>query len=395
MQNRLKLGVKNLYNNMMNDQPLMIFILFISVVFFGIMLYINININKKETTWKSITSFFKTMGGPQISSVIKSNSDFSSKYSLKDYYIQSSYNSCVGNLIKNDYVDIRPLRNTIGRGARLLDFEIWNIDNQPVVAAGANNDTNYYFKGTYNHLQLDNVLDTVNRYAFDGGICPNPNDPLFLMFRIKTKNSNIYTHMAKKVEQIFQGRLLSPKYGYSGKYSDSNHSVKLSPISKLMGKVIIICQDLNTHNLIGSDFMEFVNLSNIEGNGFINIIRYSKAKNPIEGREEFVKFNKENLTVCLPDTHNDNVTIINEGFALCKNRGIQFIAMHYANGRESSNNELQNSIRYHAKNLYAYVLKPPELRTLEKENLKTPKKQSKSVDMSVRVKKMPMYQIKI
>ena len=314
---------------------------------------------------------------------------------MKDYYIQSSYNSCVGNDIKNDYVDIRPLKNVIKRGARLLDFEIWNIDNEPVVAAGLNSDTKYHFKGTYNHLSISNVFDTINRNAFDGGICPNLNDPLFLLFRIKSKNSNIYVNLANKLSEIFKDRLLSPKYGYSGKYADSNYTLKNTPLKKLMGKVIIICQDLNKNNLIDSDFMEYVNLSNVSGKGFINISRFLDIEQPKEGRTELIKNNKSNLCICLPDTTTNEITILNQGYNTCLNRGVQFICMHYGAGNNKSMGELKKSLNYHSKNLYAYVLKPKLLRTLEEVDLKLPKKQSKKVSMEERKIQLPMYKASI
>ena len=204
--------------------------------------------NKKESSWSAISNFFKKVGGTQISSINTiSNPDFDSKYLLKDYYIQSSYNSCVGNDIKNDYVDIRPLKNVIKRGARLLDFEIWNIDNEPVVAAGLNSDTKYHFKGTYNHLSISNVFDTINRNAFDGGICPNPNDPLFLLFRIKSKNSNIYVNLANKLSEIFKDRLLKMQGKVLAFQSNALRvlSAKLNP-----GQNIKIAESISSVNIL-------------------------------------------------------------------------------------------------------------------------------------------------
>ena len=48
----------------------------------------------------------------------------------------SSYNTCCGGDFLRDFVDMVPLNETIKRGARLLDFEIYSLDGEPVVAAG-------------------------------------------------------------------------------------------------------------------------------------------------------------------------------------------------------------------------------------------------------------------
>ena len=276
-----------------------------------------------------------------------------------------------------------------------MDFEIWNIDNQAVVAAGINSDTKYHFKGTYNHLPLNTVFDTINRYAFDGANCPNPQDPLFLLFRIKSKNSNIYVNLTDKISSVFKDRLLSPKYGYSGKYADSNYNLKNTPLKKLMGKVIIICQDLNKNNLVDSEFMEYVNLSNINGKGFINIVRFKDIELPPEGRNELIQNNKNDLCVCLPDTTTNEITILNQGYNTCLNRGVQFICMHYSAGNDKSKGELTKSLNFHSKNLYSYVLKPPLLRINKTENLKLPKKQNKKLSMAEKQISLPMYKASI
>ena len=70
----------------------------------------------------------------------------------------------------------------------LLDFEIYSREGEPVVAAGPGPNTNgkYCLKGTYNHISFKKAMSYVKMLAFNGRQCPNPDDPLFLSFRIKT-----------------------------------------------------------------------------------------------------------------------------------------------------------------------------------------------------------------
>ena len=56
-------------------------------------------------------------------------------YAIRDYYIYSSYNSCNNNkTTSNNNVDTQSLKNVIAQGVRLLDFEIYSLNNQPIVA---------------------------------------------------------------------------------------------------------------------------------------------------------------------------------------------------------------------------------------------------------------------
>ena len=67
-------------------------------------------------------------------------------FPIKDYYILSSYNSCnTGNSPKNNTVSISSLQNVIKQGVRLLDFEIYSINNEPIVSTSTT-PTNYYIK---------------------------------------------------------------------------------------------------------------------------------------------------------------------------------------------------------------------------------------------------------
>ena len=52
-----------------------------------------------------------------------------SKYNLRDYYIKTAYNCCCGGEFKNDYVSTDALKKCISQGARVLDFDIYSIND--------------------------------------------------------------------------------------------------------------------------------------------------------------------------------------------------------------------------------------------------------------------------
>ena len=55
------------------------------------------------------------------------------KYMFRDYYIRTAYNACCTGQW-HSVVSTYALRDVIKQGARCLDFEIYSLQDQPVVA---------------------------------------------------------------------------------------------------------------------------------------------------------------------------------------------------------------------------------------------------------------------
>ena len=93
----------------------------------------------------------------------------------------SSYNSCCGGETLKGFVDTEPLKNVIRLGARFLDFEVYSIYGKPIIAAGKDVSPNgkYCLKGTYNHLDFDEVMKKVKNWAFDKDFANNSKDLYF------------------------------------------------------------------------------------------------------------------------------------------------------------------------------------------------------------------------
>ena len=53
---------------------------------------------------------------------------------LRDFYIKTAYNCCAIGNFKNTYVSTCALKQVIRQGARCLDFEIYSVNNEPVIA---------------------------------------------------------------------------------------------------------------------------------------------------------------------------------------------------------------------------------------------------------------------
>ena len=104
----------------------------------------------------------------QIRTINTAQPDF--QHNLRDYYIKTAYNSCSPGEFKNDFVNICALKSIISQGARCLDFEIYSINNEPVVSTSAVDD--FTVKETYNSVKWSDVCTTIRDYAFSGATCP-------------------------------------------------------------------------------------------------------------------------------------------------------------------------------------------------------------------------------
>jgi len=333
-------------------------------------LYIQNKLSLKQTNNNNMIDAYESLGGTKIGGI--SNSDTNHKFLLRDYYVASSFNSCCGGNVEKDFVDMTPLRQVIKQGARLLDFEIYSMDSYPVVAAGPGPNSNgkYCLKGTYNSLPFKNVMEQVKMYAFNGRQCPNPDDPLFLSFRIKTNNNNIYATMADAISKTFGGRFLGIKYSHNGKYNKSGeHVIPNIPLLDLKNKVIILIQD-PTNNYRGSQFEQFVNMSGKgnDGNGlpFVQIYRnidIVQAYSPEDIKQE----NKKFLGITMPDF--TKITT-NPPAAIHHSYGCQYVMMNYS----VLDANMVAYINFFNQRGSAFRLKPDHLRYFNT-TIPTPKKQ--------------------
>tara|TARA_B100000902_G_scaffold24277_1_gene29231 strand:- start:62 stop:1189 length:1128 start_codon:yes stop_codon:yes gene_type:complete len=326
---------------------------------------------------------FEKLGTTKISGITSADSRFS--HPLRDYYVLSSFNSCGGGLLTKDYVDTQPLIKTISRGARLLDFEIFQKNNEAVVAAGLGRDENgqCIVKGTFNHLSLNEVLSTVKDHAFSS-TAPNPNDPLFLHFRFCTNKQLAYYQTGELIKKHFSNRLLNPKLSNNGKYWDDKNNLITMKLLDFKGKVIIICSD-DEKKYKNTELITYINLSN-------SIKEYEFSKNSDiltnnkETRSERVENNKKRFSLSVPDITNK---ITNGPHRTHRDRGINFACTYFAAGEDDDN--FRETIKFFEKEGTAFVLKPPKQRFVEVK-IKEPKRAPKELNMSKKKIDLPMYQ---
>lgn len=266
-------------------------------------------------------------------------------YTFKDYYIKTAYNCCSGGNYKNDYVDLCVMKDLLKQGVRGLDFEIFSINDKPVVATSTTD--SYYVKETFNYINFIDVMNVIRDYAFATSTAPNALDPIIIHLRIKSTNQTMYQNFAKLLEN-YDSILLSKDYD-SEYYGKNFGDVELR---KLMGKVVIIVDRSNISFLECPEFYKFINMTS--NSIFMRALHYYDIKYTPD-MNELINFNKQNMTIGMPDkgSNPDNPSGI-----VMREMGVQLLGMRY---QKIDTNIEENDVFFN-ENGYAFVLKPENLR---------------------------------
>jgi hypothetical protein len=267
------------------------------------------------------------------------------KYTFKDYYIKTAYNCCSGGDYKNDYVDLCILKDVLKQGVRGLDFEIFSINDNPVVATSTGD--SYYIKETFNYINFVDVMNVIRDYAFSTSTAPNSSDPIIIHMRFKSSNQKMYTNFAKLLEG-YESILLSKDFD-SEFYGKNLGNVD---IKKFMGKVVLIADRSNTSFLECPEFYNFINMTS--NSVFMRALHYYDIKYSPD-MNELIEFNKQNMTIGMPDKGSDPD---NPSSAIMRESGCQMLAMRY---QKIDTNVEENDV-FFDDNGYAFVLKPENLR---------------------------------
>lgn len=355
-------------------------------VFFAIMLWIFSIFQLQDKNCKRLKKVYKNETAPLSS--ISSNSTFD--HPIHDFYIKTAYNACSTGNFKNSFVDSKnsgppfcALKTCIQQGARCLDFEIYSVNNEPVIATSSID--SYNIKETFNYLKLKDALTYIAENAFSTNVTPVWDDPLFLNFRIMSnrKNNPIYSKMALAIIDTLNDKLLDTKYNLV----NSCKSLANLPLSQFKGKIIIII-DKFTYDILKTEcprihdcsggismithtnntkvknkenpmcdspnLMEVVNMHS--GSPFIHTFRVKDVL--LADTKELKSQNKTTMTILLPN-YNENAKNYNPtlGFA----SGCHFVGMCFQN----FDTNLEYYTLFFNKAGYSFVLKPENLRYIK------------------------------
>lgn len=318
-------------------------IIIIIVILIMVIIYIVMQFTKRKSNCNNISSSSSNI---TISSIQPSDlKDSSGVLLLRDYYVKSSYNSCASGQFENDWVDLCALNNVIKQGCRFLDFEIYDLNNIPVVAVSSTN--NYFEKGSYNYITLDDVVSTIQSTAFNGSSCPNPKDPLIIHLRIKTNHIDIYNNISTILTTRLDSKMLPNIYSYE--FGGKN--LGAVPLKDLLGKVIVIV-DKSNPLFEKTSLDEFVNIAS--NSVFLRNLTYSNVVYSND-MTDLINNNKKNMCICKPDlskiASNYNVSAVMQ-------YGVQFPSMCF----QINDNNLQLYNALFNETGKAFILKPSSLR---------------------------------
>jgi hypothetical protein len=335
----------DLKNKLLNlkENTISLFILFVIVIIIilAICYYLYIK-NLYSGECKFMTNIYGTLNNKIKSIDIKYNT-FNNN--LLDYYIKTAYNCCSGGNYKNDYVNTCNLINVLKQGCRGLDFEIYSIDDNPVVATSTSN--NYYVKETYNYVKFSEVMHILSNYAFSQSTAPNCTDPIIIHLRISSNNQKMFSKFAHLFES-YNNLLLGKTYSYE----NQGKNIGNIPILNLKGKIIIMVDKTNTSFLDNRAFLEYVNITS--NSIFMRALHYYDIKNTPD-ITELQNYNKQNMTIAMPDIGSNPQ---NPCGIVVRETGCQLIAMRY----QYIDQYIEENIAFFNENGFAFVLKPERLR---------------------------------
>lgn len=263
---------------------------------------------------------------------------------IGDFFIKTAYNCCCAGNFKNDFVNICALENCIKQGVRCLDFEIYSVGNEPVIATSSVNDDS--IKETYNSVHFGDAMNAIGNKAFSAPT-PNPNDPLLLNFRIMSKNKKIYDKMASILENILGDRTLNN----CNSFNNQDQNACDIPIGALVGKVLILADfEYEDDSFIKkTKLWEYINLAgNDSTTPFYTINRFSTIKNDDPVAKQ--KYNTENMTLCMPDL---DANANNYKYLIPQAMGCQMTAMCF----QKEDAQLEAYIDFFDKHQHAFVKK--------------------------------------
>jgi hypothetical protein len=291
--------------------------------------------NTKEFIDKNITSI--------------NQQDSQSKFKLRDYYIKSAYNAFNPDKFKNSNVSMDALLYVIARGCRFIDFEVFSVENQPVISSSSVNSFNY--KETFNHIPVSDAFEKLGNYVFSGSKCPNPGDPFIIHMRIMSRNVTMYDNLAKIISQskTVARNLLGPKFGREYQSKDLGNE----DLMNFKGKIILMVDGTNPVYR-NTRLFELINMSS--NSLFLSKYTYFGVKN-VGDPQAFKDANKKNMCLVIPDKGGRP---INDGHNAPYTWGCQIAAMCFQ--EEARDEKLKAYEDKFSSVGYAFILKPEDLR---------------------------------
>lgn len=289
----------------------------------------------------------------KINTNVTKNATNNFTHPFRDYYIRTAYNACSPGNYKNSSVSTCALKDVISQGVRCFDFEIYSLEDKPIIATSM--DKSFYVKETFNYVPFGDAMTILRDFGTSGTGAPNPKDPMFIHLRFQSNNQRMYSNLATIFKNMRKEKLILPE---DFSIAKNNKNFTRMPLAFLMGgpgfpPIVIIADKTNPSFLENHELRKYINL--VSNSIFMRCLRYTKDIKNTPDMEELKNFNKENMTIVLPDDKNNPD---NPGSVFSRSLGCQMVAMRY----QTPDPQLKEDSDFFSNNGFAFVLKPPELR---------------------------------
>lgn len=275
-------------------------------------------------------------------------------YKLKDFYIKTAYNACCSGRFKNDYVDLCALENVARYGVRGLDFQIYSLNGNPIVAASSTRSN--VIKESYNYLKLDEVMSKVNslflgteRSSDRDKYTKLNKDPLFLFLRIHYGSDELvdsdeshYDKLKKfynKIHNILKNTFDESNFNskiMGTLYSDQDKAalISLQNMKDIENRIFLFVStnDVNLNIIKSTNLNNYVDMY-MDG-VYMKDLRASDLNS--NDKVSISSHHKSNLGICYPDY--DFSKPINYDFTSAMALGVQFCAMNFQNNDSNLKN---------------------------------------------------------
>jgi hypothetical protein len=314
--------------------------------------------------------------------ITSASSDPSSQFLLRDYYVKTAYNCCSTGNFSNDYVNTCALKHAIKMGCRCLDFEVYGYQGQPIISTSLSDDK--CIKETYNSVPFDEAMSTVATTAFstNSTVCPNSDDPLFLLFRLKTNDVDVLNSMAESINSNLKNQLM-PEYNHE--FGGKN--ICAEPMIKFKGKVIVVVEANPLLYQPGAEKM--YEITNLTSNAFLRILKVFDVLNSPD-ITELTTFNKQYMTIVIPD---NSMSVNNYDPMPPSLAGCQAMAMSFQVLRDG-NLAVYNEWFEAGPSKSAFLLKPLDL-MFTPQTIPAPTPQNPELSFASRPLKSDMYSFSI
>ena len=292
--------------------------LFIILLIIFLFFYISYRLIQKQNMHYIYEGFQEGLDTSTITNI----TDKMMNMKLNQVCIKASYNTAFdGNKISTDQV-----KYVMSKGCRFLDFELYLKDKDVYVNYSTDPTYNTFINTNENAVPFTDIKEIINgspvKNSADGKntyVTPNPNDPLFIQLRIKSKDASIFTIIKPILD------------GLNNRYKDSD-AVQINgdtKLSELKGKIIIV-MDKSINPNYPESFDKYVNI--ITGGNTWSSQQYSLFKNqkttPPKINDDFKTTNVTQLKLLMPDVDENSPNPVNP-FSLIENYGVQTIAYKF------------------------------------------------------------------